>query len=593
MRTVQFVKSIYEKFPLVMILNIMLLGIVGIIEAASIMTLAPVVDFFIHPDLKGVSSLTLQIADWMKACGIPVNLTSLLVFFLSFNVLKSVTYIFARYMILRLKYMVVRDILLGTFDQFFEARWFFFSSGNQGVLLNTFIREINVVGDAFGAMSIFFANLTKVFFYLLVPLYISWQVTTLCVVAAVVFALPFTLLDKKSYEFGQANTTTANGMGSVLHESLAAAKVILGYGNQDKASGKLAHVFEAHRKATIRSQTLNLAIPEMYYPLGMLVLVVALVASKEFGVSLSELAAILYSLIQVLPQFGSLTGQKNALQNFFPSYEQVMNLRSLALELKQTSGERPYQGFQREIAIDHVSYAYPDHEPTLKDVTISIPKGKMVALVGKSGAGKSTFIDVVMGFAEPQQGQVLFDGVPLTDYDVVSYRKRIGYVPQDAILFNMSLKDNLLWANEKATENDIQKACRDANVLEFIETFPEGYQTIVGDRGVRLSGGQMQRVALARAILRKPDILILDEATSALDTRSERLIQEAIEKIAGEITVVVIAHRLSTIVNADIIYVLDEGRVVESGSYSELMDRQGYFEKMTRLQLLEPTKTAE
>jgi len=192
-----------------------------------------------------------------------------------------------------------------------------------------------------------------------------------------------------------------------------------------------------------------------------------------------------------------------------------------------------------------------------------------------------------MGFNEPTPGLVVVDDTPLFDFDINSYRKKIGYVPQDSILFNMSIRDNLSWANEEVTDKDIRHACQLAYANEFIEKFPSGYDTLVGDRGIRLSGGQLQRVALARAILRRPELLILDEATSSLDSHSERLIQQAIEDIAKETTIVVIAHRLSTIVNADYMYVFSEGKIVEKGSYADLVKLNGHFDHMVKLQYLE------
>ena len=210
----------------------------------------------------------------------------------------------------------------------------------------------------------------------------------------------------------------------------------------------------------------------------------------------------------------------------------------------------------------------------------------MVAVVGKSGAGKSTLIDMVMGFNPPSKGEIKIDDSVLSEFDIVSLRQRIGYVPQESILFNLSIRDNMLWANEKADESDIWEACKLANADQFIEGFPNSLDTIVGDRGVRLSGGQAQRIALARAILRKPDLLILDEATSALDSEAERSIQTAIEKIAKKTTILAVAHRLSTVARADYIYLLEEGSVAEEGSYQDLINLKGKFQKMVKMQTL-------
>jgi ABC-type multidrug transport system fused ATPase/permease subunit len=194
----------------------------------------------------------------------------------------------------------------------------------------------------------------------------------------------------------------------------------------------------------------------------------------------------------------------------------------------------------------------------------------MIAIVGESGAGKSTLIDVIMGFNEPTKGTVYIDGVPLQDYDIQSYRNKIGYVPQESALFNMSIVDNLRWAKDDATDEEIKFACKLAFADEFIESLSDKYNTLVGDRGVRLSGGQAQRISLARALIRDPELVILDEATSELDTRSELMIKKAIDNLSDKTTIVIIAHRLSTISKADYVYVLENGFIIEEGSYRNL-----------------------
>jgi len=402
--------------------------------------------------------------------------------------------------------------------------------------------------------------------------------------------VPFILLGKLSYQLGALNTTTGNKMISVIQESLSMAKVVLGFGNQRKAKDNLASTFDAHCQATLKSQTLGLAVPILYRPFSVLMIVIALFTARKFNVPLSEIMVLLIALLQVAICISNLTMRKNSLENFFPSYEQIKNLRERARQLKQKSGTRQFTGFNHALRIEELTFAYSAHEPVLVNINASIPKGKMVAFVGESGAGKSTFIDMIMGFNQPSSGRLIFDNVPLTDFDICSYRHRVGYVPQDSVLFNMTIRDNLLWAYEGASDEEIIHACCQANANEFIRRLPKGYNTLVGDRGVRLSGGQVQRIALARAILRKPELLILDEATSSLDTYSERLIQQAIENIAKETTVIVIAHRLSTIVNANYIYLFKEGCIVEEGTYTELLKMKGHFNRMTQLQTLEAVK---
>lgn len=589
MKAFSFISDIFRKFPLLFITNTVLLCIVNLLEAAAILTIVPIVDLLINPKLEGVSFLTRKAADVMGYFNIPVTISSFAVVFLVFTIITNITQILLRHLILKTKYLVARDIVVGTFADFFNARWYFFSSKRQGILFNTFIRHMVIVSNAFGRMSLLFTYFAQLVLFIIVPFYISWQVTSISLTTALLLACPFLLFGRLSYRLGKMCASASNDVSAIIQESLASAKVILGFGNQEKRVNALGGAYDILRHAAIKSQTLIAAIPFMYYPVGLSVVIVAMLAGHRLALPLSETAALLYSLVRAIPCIAHILTEKNVLDNFMPSYEQVLDLRRSAKQLEQKTGDKVFIGFKNELTIKNLSFAYPDHEPTLRDINVCIPKGKMVAFVGKSGGGKSTLIDMIMGFNELDAGQIMLDGVPLVEFDIISYRKRIGYVPQESILFNMSIRDNLSWADESATDEQIRHACQQANADEFIEGFPKGYDTVVGDRGVCLSGGQAQRIALARAILRKPDILILDEATSSLDTHSERLIQQAIETIAKETTVIVIAHRLSTIVNADYIYVLKKGRIIEQGTYPELSVKSREFCQMIKLQTLEAT----
>lgn len=589
MKALIFIRDIFKKFPLLLTANTSLIFAGSLIDAVSVFSLIIVVDLFLNPGLATASPITLRIVAAMKSFGLPVSLGWLLVFFLFFNFLKIIFQIFAQYSILQTKYAVLRDITLGTFEDFFNARWYFFSSGKQGVFLNTFIREIVVVGDAFGAMGRYFSSILQIILYLIVPFYLSWQVTSVSITMALIFALPFFFLSRVSYRLGKANTATNNRMGSVIQENLNLAKLILGFGRQQSSGENLKQAFEAHCQATLKSQILIFSLPLLYYPFGLVVLISGFFVAKRFALPLSETVVLFYSLVRLLPLIGNLTEQKSSLDNFFPSYEQVLNLRNRAKQLKQASGTRVFGGLKQEIKFNQVSFGYPEHDLILENINLSIPKARMLAIVGESGVGKSTLIDLIMGFSQPVSGSITIDGVSLQELEINSYRHHIGYVPQDSVLFNMSIRDNLLWASPDASDEQIRPACQQANAEEFIQNLPEGYATLVGDRGVLLSGGQIQRIALARAILRSPDLLILDEATSALDSYSERLIQEALNSLAHKTTIIVVAHRLSTISHADYIYVLKDGRIAQEGTYAELMQVEGHFQKMARLQTLEVT----
>jgi len=584
MRALIFIRYVVREFPLLVIGSTLVLIATSLVETFTLFLIAPIADTLVSSGAHGASPISQKIEAVMTSVGLPVTLPVLFAAFIALNVLKSAIQTFSTYMVLRLKYALSRDLIMGAFNDFFRARWAFFSSSQQGMLINTFIHEIGIVGDAFAGMARFSAATLQLGVFIIVPFYISWQVMSISMGVAIFLAIPLLLLSKVSHRLGTRNTSTSNKVSITIQESLSAAKAILGFANQENSSKILKRNFNQHVRATLTSQTFNAAVTNIYQPLGLTGLVATLLAARWFDLPLGETSILIVSFIKIIPIIGQVTSQKNLMDNSFPSYEQVMNLRERAKQMKQRTGKRLFTGFHAAIEIDEVSFSYDGQKPVLNNINAMIPKGKMVAFVGESGAGKSTLIDTIIGFNEPTSGQIKLDGIPLEDFDVNAYRKKIGYVPQESILFNMSIMDNLIWAKDDATQEEIEKACKLANANDFIEHFPEKYQTVVGDRGIRLSGGQLQRIALARAMIRRPDLLILDEATSALDTKSERVIQRAIEKIANETTLIVVAHRLSTIVNADYVYVLENGCITEEGSYDNLIMQRGVFYNMIESQ---------
>ena len=590
MNLITFMRYILRKFPILFGVNILLSTLASAMEVIGIFTLIPVADFLIRPDLSSASFITQKAAGFISSVGIPVSLATFVLIFLLVNLLAGAFQLLIRYLLLKTKYLVIREMIIGSFEDFFNARWYFFSSNNQGMLLNTFMKEIGNVATAFWAAALLCATCIQLTFYLVVPFYISWQVTIISLTIALIFVVPFFLLGKFSYRFGQVTTRESNNMAAIIQESFGMSKLIIGFGNQSASIKMLSKNFDKYSKATVKTELLTGITSILYNPIGLCAVFITLFIANRLTVPISEMAALLYSLVKIIPAIGQIGTQKNTVNSCLPSYEQFLNLRNSAKRLKQVMGRKILTGIEEKIVIDNLSFSYPNHKPVLTEVSFSMPKGRMIAIVGKSGSGKTTLVDMIIGLHEPTSGKILIDGVPLPDLDMNSYRKRIGYVPQDSILFNASIRENLLWSKNDADDDDIKKACAIANANEFIEKMPQSYDTVVGDCGVRLSGGQRQRIALARAMLRKPDLLILDEATSSLDTHSERLIQKAIEDIAKRITVIVVAHRLSTIVNSDYIYVLKNGRIIEEGTYLQLAGGETEFHNMIRHQVLEEKK---
>jgi ATP-binding cassette subfamily B protein/subfamily B ATP-binding cassette protein MsbA len=252
----------------------------------------------------------------------------------------------------------------------------------------------------------------------------------------------------------------------------------------------------------------------------------------------------------------------------------------------RSRGGIPFHKLQQGIALRNVTLQYaPELPPALRSIDLDLRRGSTVALVGSSGAGKSSIADLLCGLYNPTQGQILIDNAPLEQLDLISWQQRLGVVSQDTFLFNASIADNISFGSANATRAQILAAAEKAQAANFISDLPDGFDTLIGERGYRLSGGQRQRLSLARAILRDPELLILDEATSALDTQSERLVQQAIDQFERQHTVLVIAHRLSTIVKADLICVLDKGQIVEQGNHQELLEKQGIYAGLWKQQI--------
>ena len=295
---------------------------------------------------------------------------------------------------------------------------------------------------------------------------------------------------------------------------------------------------------------------------------------------------ILYSIINPLKEF-SKAGYN--IPKGLASMERVDKILMAENDIIDPENPKRIESFEHQIEFRNVSFAYKngkDLHYVLKDINLVIPKGKTIAIVGQSGSGKSTLVDLIPRYYDVQEGEVLIDGINVKDLGVHDLRKLIGNVNQEAILFNDSFRNNISFGVENATQEEIESASKIANAHEFIMQSEEGYDTNIGDRGGRLSGGQRQRVSIARAILKNPPILILDEATSALDTESERLVQDALERLMKTRTTVAIAHRLSTIKNSDEICVLHEGRIVERGTHQELLKLDGYYKKLNDMQSL-------
>jgi ABC-type multidrug transport system fused ATPase/permease subunit len=578
--------DLFHRFPLHFIFLFSFVFLQALLNAISVVAVAPITDFLLNQSGEKSSKITQYFEQLLYSFGWELSIMSVFIVFCMIIFISGIASVISQYALLRIKYDVLIHLLSDIIGQFFRSRFLFFSQSDMGVLLNSFQKEVNKVGDNFGQIAEFFSNLLQACIFLIVPFTLSPKLTIIFLISAGIISSPLWMLRRLSYRLGEKDTETSNIATGVLHESLSAAKLIISFGCQRNTILRYNDSIVKHSAASVNFQTLQRGVALLFSPLGIIATMLVLYIAYLDKIPFSDMAMVMFALMRLIPLIGLLVKGKASIEGFIPAYEQIEQLRELSKTQEEPNNGIKFIDLKEGVFFKNVTFRYPDRKPALKKVNLSFPKRRVTALVGKSGSGKTTVVDLMMGLYENETGDILLDGIKLDDFDLNSFRTRVGYVTQEPQLFNLSIRDNLLWSLPDASEDELWRACRMANAEEFVLELPEQMETLLGDRGVRLSGGQRQRLALARAIIRKPVLLILDEATSALDTESETLIQEALDNLTGEMTIVVIAHRLSTIYNADYVYVLDRGNVVEEGTYSQLANMKGRFSDMLGDQIL-------
>jgi ATP-binding cassette, subfamily B, bacterial MsbA len=466
----------------------------------------------------------------------------------------------------------------------------YYAKMKVGDLINRLGGEIGRAAGAVGStVKLVILGITILVFVGLL-LSISWQLT----IAATVLLSLVTLINQyaisRSKKFGKQLSDMSKAYSITVLETLNGVRLVKATGNEEREYQRIKKLIRDREKADFQSQVNSAAIAPLSEVMGITALLLIVLLSKIFFAN--QVAALstvlltyLFLLLRVLPLISELNTIRSNFASTTTSVDVVNEFLSLDNKPFMGNGKLPYTKLQEGVRFNSLSFAYPGHEKfVLKDVNLYLPHGTTLALVGGSGAGKSTLADLLPRFYDPISGCITIDDTDLREFDIISVRKRMGIVSQDTFLFNDSVRNNIAYGRAEATEDEIITAAKRANAYEFISKLPQGFDALIGDRGVMLSGGQRQRLAIARALLQNPDILILDEATSALDTVSERLVQSALDDLSRDRTTLVIAHRLSTVQKANQIAVLDQGRVVEVGTHEELLHKGGYYTRLYSMQ---------
>jgi len=571
------------RFSYVMIISLMV--ITGFVQASSILGLMPIVDFVVSKDLEKANQVTKFVVSAIADTGLPVNIVTLGCFYFLFILIKSGVVALQQYVTSKVHFKVMKKIIFDEFESFVNASWKFFGNKKYGTLANTVVKETENASLAFEALAAIASSLITAFFYISLAAFISWKLILIILLLTIIIAGPAYFLGKYVYRIREIHRDAYNNFQSLVYETLNSLKLIVGFSKRKNTIQGIKSTIETIAKTSVQFIMVRVFSGMIGEPLGIMMVVISVFMGLNwFHLDIGELFAFLYAVNRLSGQVQSVISQRNALKASQPSFRQIYSLKKEADKLKEPSGIEKIATF-KEIRFSDVSFSYSGKENVLSKIDLIIPKGNMIAIVGPSGAGKSTMIDLIMGFYYPDSGSILVDSIPIQRINFHTWRNIIGYVTQQPFLFNATIKENLKWAKQDATEADIREACELANATEFIDAMDRNVDTVVGERGVRLSGGQSQRICLARALIKRPEVLILDEATSSLDSHSELMIQKSIEYLSERTTIISIAHRLSTIKNADYIYHMEAGQIVEEGTFSGLLGvEKGNFLEAARLQ---------
>lgn len=452
-----------------------------------------------------------------------------------------------------------------------HANWLFFVRSKASDFTHVLTHEVERVGAATYQFLQLVSTAIVAVVYVLFALRISTVMTGLVFGCGCLLMLLLKNRIRIARAAGEGTSDAMNKLYSAITEHVGAMKIAKSHGAEDRH----VHIFTKLTErvhGTYIQAVRNQAVVKYWFDIGsVLILSVIVYISFEFlTISTAEVLLLLFLFARIMPKFSSLQQGYQHFTNLIPALSSVKGMQALCERAMDSRGQSgPDLQLVKTLRLEHVTFAY-EMTPLIQDLDVTIRAGQTTALVGPSGAGKTTVADLIIGLIQPQKGRLLLDGQILSPEQMTGWRRRIGYVAQETFLFHDSVRANLLWAYPDATEEEIGEALELAAAEGFVSSLPEGLDTVVGDRGIRLSGGERQRLALARALLRKPTLLILDEATSNLDAENENHILRAIEPLHGFMTIFIISHRLSAVRGADVIYVLEEGRLVESASWKTL-----------------------
>lgn len=584
-----FKKYLGYRIYIVFILTIL----ASITELLGITLLLPLIEM-VDSDIAGeTSGITEILRTILGIFGINDSMIGVLLFIAAVFFLKGIIkFCEAGYQSV-LAATLQREIKGKMFKYYSKMDYMYYTSQNTGHFVNMIVSQINKLIKAFNNFKLFLSQIIVIVSYLTIAFIISWEFATMAAVGGVIILGLFTSLNKYMKKLSRYQSAELSTLNKIIVQTLQSYKYISATAQFDHLrKGVIESIFRLTKYAR-NSGLANAFTVAIREPVSVFVLITIIII--QVGVLNEPLGPILVSLVLINRAMSQIINIQNYWQQTLYTVggiEMVEKEFDVVSHCQEPDGKVSLGPFSKKIELRNVSFAYnSDEKNVLNNISLEIEASKTIALVGESGVGKSTLVDHLTLLLRPDSGKILIDGVPSDKISLSSWREQIGFVSQDTVVFDDTIANNIcMWKGDykkdKELYDKILNAADRAFVTQFVKTFPAGFDTVVGDRGIRLSGGQKQRLFIARELFKTPRFLILDEATSALDSESEQYIKNSIDSLQGQTTMVIIAHRLSTIRNADHIYVMDQGRIVEHGTYADLVSSKDKFKRMVDLQSL-------
>lgn len=554
-------------------------------EAVNLGALVPLLQLINSPDDPG-GALWGILKNFFAIIGIELTFTSLLVLMcFLFLIGQSLSYI-RKYVQNTTKFQFNTDLMNRLFFYTLHTDVRYHHSKKGGTLIETINRESEQASSTIFILAELFSSTLLILVYFILLLYISAALTILCAAVAIASFTLLNFLILRSKEFGIFVVNVNANIHEFVHERINLLKLIKIFSTEHVEQDRFKALTTTYADSNCNYMMNGVKIETFFQIIIFFIAVITLYVSVIIlNIPLASLLIFVFILIRLTDPLRSLNSQRHVLAGQLASLEKVdLILNELDHAKTIESGKTPFTGFKDSFTINDVSFSYSQNTPTLSNISLCVRKNEMVAIIGASGSGKSTLVDLLIRLMDPQSGEILVDGKNINEFSLESYHKKIGFVSQESYIFHDTILKNICYGSDEISLEKAITVAKIANAHTFITKLPEQYNTEVGEKGAKLSGGEKQRIALARALFKDPDILILDEATSALDSESEKVIQDSIASIKNKYTIIAIAHRLSTVENADNIIVIDKGKIVEQGTHMDLLQAHGTYYRYYNLQ---------